>query len=184
MATMLKQFTLAVVIFLAALTSVASPNQSDATLKFKTPEGWIEEKPTSTMRVGQFKLPKATGDAEDASLVVYYFGQSQGGGAAANVERWVSQMKQPDGADTKSKTKEASSTVNGLKVTTVDITGTYTGETAPGSGTFHNDPNYRLQAAVVETPKGSYYLKLFGPEKTVAKWEKSVTEFVKSFEFK
>ena len=75
-------------------------------------------------------------------------------------------------------------TVNGLKVTTVDATGTYTAEMAPGSGTFHNSPNYRLRAAVIETPKGSYYLKLVGPAKTVAKWNDSVTEFMKSFAFK
>jgi len=182
MASMLKQFTLLVAIFLTALTSVASPNQSTATLKFKTPAGWVEEKPSSNMRVGQFKLPKSTDDTEDASLVVYYFGQGQGGGTAANIERWVGQMKQPEGSATKP--SEETLTVNGLKVTSVDVRGTYTAETAPGSGTFHNSPNFRLKAAVIETLKGSYYLKVVGPEKTISKWETSITEFVKSFEFK
>ncbi|HSB27250.1 MAG TPA: hypothetical protein VLE19_05330, partial [Pyrinomonadaceae bacterium] len=114
----------------------------------------------------------------------YFFGQGQGGGTAANIERWVNQMQQSDGSSSKAKAKEDSMTVNGLKVTTVDVTGTYTAEMAPGSGTFHNNSNYRLRAAVIETPKGSYYLKLVGPEKTVAKWDSSVTEFIKSMEFK
>ena len=179
---MLKQFTLSVAIVLTAFASVAFTNQSAATLKFSTPTGWIEEKPSSNMRVGQFKLPKATDDPEDASLVVYYFGQGQGGGTAANIERWVGQMKQPAGAATKP--SEETLTVNSLKVTSVDVRGTYTAETAPGSGTFHNSPNFRLKAAVIETPKGSYYLKVVGPEKTIGKWETSITEFVKSFEFK
>ena len=93
-------------------------------------------------------------------------------------------MKQPDEGNSNDKAKEESLTINGLKITTVDVGGTYTAEMAPGSGTFYNNPNYRLRAAVIETPKGSYYLKLVGPEKTVAKWAKSVTEFLGTFEFK
>jgi hypothetical protein len=170
---------------LLLLTSLTLTAQQPApTLKFTTPAGWTEEKTSSTMRVAQYKLPKVTGDTEDASLVLYYFGQSGGGGISANLERWIGQMKQTDGSESKDKAKQDSLTVNGLKVTTIDLTGTYTAETAPGSGQFLNNPNYRLRAAVIETPKGSYYLKLVGPEKTIAKWSSSVTDFVKSFEFK
>ncbi len=136
------------------------------------------------MRVAQFKLPKAAADSEDGSLVLYYFGQAQGGGTAANIERWVSQMEQPDRRPSKERAKEETLTVNGLKVTTVDLVGTYTAEMAPGSGTFHNKPGYRLRAAVVETPKGSYFAKLVGPEKTIAQWDQAFTSYIKSFEFR
>lgn len=187
---MLKEISFALVIFCTgcaasqgSLVQQPTPN-ADATLKFTAPTEWVAEKTSSSMRVAQYKLPKSGDDTEDASLVVFYFGQGQGGTTAANVERWMNQMKQADGTAAKDKAKEETFTVNGLKVTTVDAAGTYTGEMAPGSGTFHNSPNYRLRAAVVETPKGSYYLKLVGPEKTVAKWDQSVTEFIKSFEFK
>src|SRR6266446_6746241 len=50
----------------------------------KAPDGWVTEKPSSTMRVAQYKLPKTDGDSEDALLVVYYFGVTQGGTAQAN----------------------------------------------------------------------------------------------------
>jgi hypothetical protein len=149
-------------------------------LKFTVPPGWVEEERTSSMRVAQYRLPKAAADTEDASLVLYYFGPSQGGSAAANVERWVGQMKQAEGGSPKQESLE----VNGLKVTTVDVAGTYVAETAPGSGTFHNKPGYRLRAAVVETPNGSYYVKLVGPEKTVTQWNESFLSYIKSFEFK
>ena len=151
-----------------------------SSLKFTVPRGWVEEERTSSMRVAQYRLPKAAGDSEDASLVLYYFGQGQGGSAAANIERWVGQMKQA-GADA---SKKEDLEVNGLKVTTVDVAGTYVAETAPGSGTFNNKPGYRLRAAVVETPNGSYYVKLVGPEKTVAQWNESFLSYLKSFEFK
>ena len=96
------------------------------------------------MRVAQYKLPKAAGDTEDASLVLYYFGQGQGGSTAANIERWVGQMKQADGSAVKD-AKEEHFEANGLKVTTVDVSGTYVAETAPGSGTFQQQP--RLPSA-------------------------------------
>jgi hypothetical protein len=192
MSGMLKQITVALFVFAAACTpshngttTQATQNaNANGTLRFSAPAGWVEEKPNSASRVAQYKLPKVAEDTEDASAILYFFGQGQGGGTAANIDRWVNQMEQSDGSSSKEKAKEDSMTVNGLKVTTVDVTGTYTAEMAPGSGTFHNNSNYRLRAAVIETPKGSYYLKLVGPEKTVAKWDSSVTEFIKSMEFK
>ena len=168
-----------------AVSNQQSNSQSAAgDLRFKAPDGWTTEKSSSSMRVAQYKLPKVEGDKEDASLVLYYFGASQGGSAQANIDRWIGQMQQPDGSDSKSKSKTDSLTVNGLKVTTVDVTGTYTAEMAPGSGTFHNDENYRLRAAVIETPKGNYFVKLAGPAKTIARWDQSYNDYLKSFEFK
>ncbi len=167
--------------FAATLQVLALSQKSE--LKFTVPAGWVEEQRSSSMRVAQYKLPKAPTDSEDASLVLYYFGQGQGGSAAANVERWVGQMKQADGSAA-TDAKEEHFEVNGLKVTTVDVSGTYVAETAPGSGTFFNKAGYRLRAAVIETPKGSYYAKLVGPEKTVAQWNESFLSYLKSFELK
>jgi hypothetical protein len=165
----------------------AATNQTAQTtgeLKYKTPEGWVTEQPTSKMRAAQYKLPKVEGDAEDAGLVLYFFGQGQGGSVADNVDRWVNQMAQPDGKPSKDKARTETLTINGLKVTTVDVTGTYTAQMSPGSDSHYNNSNYRLLAAVVETPKGNYFAKLIGPEKTVGHWSQSFTEYVKSFEFK
>jgi hypothetical protein len=173
---------LTVFIALLCVWSIAASQQSS--LKFTVPAGWVEEERTSSMRVAQYRLPKVEGDTEDASLVLYYFGQGQGGSTAANIERWIGQMKQEDGSSSKDKAKEEQLEANGLKVATIDISGTYVAETAPGSGTFHNKPAYRLRAAVVETPKGSYYVKLVGPAKTVAQWNESFLSYLRSFEFK
>jgi hypothetical protein len=71
-------------------------------------------------------------------------------------------------------------TVNGLKVTLVDVDGTYVAETAPGAGARHNKPHFRLRAGVVETPKGPYFIKLTGPEKTVTRWNRAYDQFVGS----
>ena len=169
---------------LIAIVCAGISASQQSSLKFRVPAGWVEEERSSSMRVAQYRLPKAEGDTEDASLVLYYFGQGQGGSTAANVERWVGQMKQEDGSASKDKAKEEKFEANGLKVATVDVSGTYVAETTPGSGTLHNKPGYRLRAAVVETPKGSYFVKLVGPEKTVSHWNDSFLTYLRSFEFK
>ena len=165
----------------ASLRVLAVSQKSE--LKFTVPAGWVEEPRSSAMRIAQYKLPKAPGDAADASLVIYYFGPGQGGTTAANIERWLGQMKQADGSAVKDG-KEEHFDANGLKVTTVDVSGTYVAETAPGSGTFENSPAYRLRAAVIETQNGSYFVKLVGPEKTVTQWNDSFLVFLKSFQLK
>jgi len=183
--------TMIVVVFSACAdrgTSVASNSPSNVPqngeLKYKVPEGWVSENPTSAMRIAQYKLPKVEGDPEDASLVLYYFGAQQGGAVQANIDRWIGQMQQPDGSSSKDKAKTENLTVNGLKVTTVDVTGTFTAEMMPGAGDHRNNTDYRLRAAVIETPKGNYFPKLVGPSKTIARWDQAFNEYVKSFEFK
>lgn len=162
----------------------ASVQTAVGELVSKVPDGWVAEKPTSDMRVAQYKLPKAEGDSEDALLVVYYFGQGQGGSAEANIDRWINQIKQPDGGSSKERAKTGTLTVNGLAVTTVDVAGNYAGGMSPDSAPANNKSIYRLRAAVIDTPKGSYFVKLTGPEKTVAHWDQAYADYLKSIEFK
>ncbi len=151
---------------------------------YKVPEGWTTEKPASDMRLAQYKLPKAAGDSEDALLILFYFGQGQGGSAQANIDRWVGQITQPDGGSSVEKAKTDTITVNGLKVNTVDLTGNYSGGMSPDSAPANNQSIYRLRGAVIETPKGSYFVKLTGPEKTVGHWDQAYSDYLKSFEFR
>jgi hypothetical protein len=153
-------------------------------LQFKVPEGWRVEKPTSDMRVAQYKLPKVEGDGEDALLVIYYFGQGQGGSPQANIDRWINQMKQPDGGSSKEKAKTGTLTVNGLQVSTVDVLGNYSGGMSADSAPSDSKSIYRLRAAIIDTPKGSYFVKLTGPEKTVGHWDAVYTAYLNSAEFK
>lgn len=165
-------------------TSSRATQTATGELRYKVPEAWKVEKPTSDMRAAQYRLPKAAGDGEDALLVLYYFGQGQGGPAQANIDRWVGQMKQPDGRPSSERAKTESFTVNGLQVSTVDVLGNYSGGMSPDSAPADKTSIFRLRAAVIDTPKGSYFVKLTGPEKTVNYWDQGYTEYLKSFEFK
>ena len=166
------------------VSSMPATQTAAGEVTYKVPEGWTVEKPSSEMRVAQYKLPKAGGDSEDALLVVYYFGPGQGGTPQANIDRWINMVKQPDGSPSTDKAKTETLTVNGLKVSTVDVEGNYSGGMSQDSAPKDSKSIYRLRGAVVETPKGSYFVKLTGPEKTVGHWEQSFNDYIKSFEFK
>lgn len=163
---------------IAAMLSLASL----AGLAFAAPPGWKAVATSSSMRVAQFALPRAAGDPADAELVVYYFGGS-GGTVEANIERWLGQMHQPDGKSSSAAARHESRTVNGLKVTLVDVSGTYVAEMTPGAKERHNSANFRLRAAVIETPNGPYFIKLTGPAKTIAASEKAFEAFLASLKF-
>lgn len=151
-------------------------------LTFQTPAGWVSEPPASGMRYAQFKLPGS--GAADASLVVYFFGVGQGGSVDDNFNRWAGQMRQPDGKPAE-KPKTEKLTVNGLNVTLLDVSGTYTGSDMTGGAAGQQEqPNSRMRAGVIETAKGSYYIKLTGPEKTVTRWDDAFMAFVKSAQLK
>ena len=152
-------------------------------LTFTAPAAWHTRPAASSMRVAEFVVPRAAGDTEDAELIVYFFGASGGGGAEANIDRWMGQIQQPDGSASKDKARRDAQTINGLKVTTVDVSGTYVAEMRPGAAEHHNSAGYRLRAAVVETPGGAYYIKMTGPAKTVAAADADFKQFLASLRF-
>ena len=138
-----------------------------AGLTFTAPKAWQPRPASSSMRVAEFVIPRVSGDVEDAEAIIYFFGGT-GGSADANVTRWIGQIQQTDGSSSATKATRKTQTINGLNVTMVDVSGTYVAEVRPGASEHYNKPGFRLRAAVVETPRGPYYIKLTGPAKTVA----------------
>jgi len=166
--------------FLMTLAALAQTPAPAGSLAFTAPEAWKPRPAASSMRVAEFVVPKAAGDSEDGETIIYYFGARGGGGAEANIDRWIGQMKQPDGTPSKDKAVRDEQTVNGLKVSTVDVSGTYVAEMSPGSTEHYNKPGFRLRAAVVETPRGPYYIKMTGPAKTIAAADADFKKLVES----
>ena len=165
---------LIVVLLVAVGSAVGQP-----ALRYDPPDDWTEQVTESPMRVTAFRLPRVPGDAEDAELVVFYFGGS-GGSVEANLQRWIGQMEQPDGRSSFEVTSTRGFDANGLMVTVLDVPGTYVAAVNPGSATRLNKPNFRLLAAIVETPVGPYFFKLIGPDRTVARWDNQFSAFLRS----
>ena len=154
---------------LAALAGIAGadPIRTEAAgLRFATPSEWDRVPAPSDMRAAQFRVPKTGSDGEDAEAVLFFFGAGQGGGAQDNLDRWYGQMTQPDGKPSKDAGVVTMKTVKGLKVTSLDLPGSYKpmmgrgGDASPKTG-------YRLLAAVIEGPGGPWFFRIIGPDATV-----------------
>src|SRR5437588_215772 len=66
-------------------------------LKSTTPADWKEEKPGSSLRLLQFRVPHAENDPSDAELVIFYFGKGGSGTVEANIKRWKDKFVAPKG---------------------------------------------------------------------------------------
>jgi hypothetical protein len=115
------------------------------------------------MRVAEYAVPRAAGDAADAECTVITFGAGQGGGIDDNVDRWVRQFNPLSGAPTKS-TRE----VGGMTVTRVEVAGSYHPMMMPGAPSAATTlQGARLVGAIVDAPSGLWFFKLTGPDATV-----------------
>ena len=162
------------------LTGLQTP--APGALKYTAPSGWQTRTASSSMRIAEFVLPGRDAATGSAELVLYYFGGT-GGSVDANIQRWLGQMQQPDGRATSEVAVRESRTINGLKVALLDVSGTYVAEVKPGATEKHNSPGFRMRTAVVETPRGPYFLKLVGPAATVETWKASFNDFLSSLTF-
>lgn len=157
----------------------AAPSPTD--LKYESPADWKPQPPASSMRKAQFILPRADGDAEDAELIVFYFGKGEGGSVAENLARWRGMLTKPDGSpiadsDAGHETFEA----NGMKVTLLDVRGRYAPSAMPGMAKVAPREDYRMLAAVVETPNGPWFFKAVGPAGTIVKHREAMITMLKS----
>jgi len=133
----------------------------------EAPAGWKQVPPKSGIVETEFAVP-SDGDAAPGRMTV----MGAGGSVQANVERWYGQFTQADGSATKDKATTKTLKLAGCTVTLVDVAGTF--KDMPGGpfagGQAVERPDYRMLAAIVETPeKGSYFIKFTGPGATVAK---------------
>src|SRR5262249_29167482 len=146
-------------------TSAAPPIQSGAqsagsgTVKWTAPARW-EAKPASGMRAATYIIPAATGDSEGGECAVFV---NLGGGVQANISRWIGQFEKTDGDP-----NQKSETINGMQVTTVEVSGTFKGGGPMMGQSSGPKAGYRLLGAIVEGPEGDVFFKLTGPAKTVA----------------
>ncbi len=124
------------------------------------------------MRAATYLIPAAKGDSEGAECPVFI---NIGGGVQSNIDRWVGQFEKTDGAP-----KQNKETINGLPVTTVDVSGTFKGGGPMMGQSSGPKSGYRLLGAIVEGPEGEVFFKLTGPAKTVAAAQDEFQAMLKS----
>lgn len=134
-----------------------------AVLKLTVPAAWKQKQASNNLRLGEFVIPAAAGDAEPAELVL---SGPFGGSVAQNVERWVAQFE-PAGREA----KLTEGTGRQGKYVFADLKGTYKKPIGPPiQMRTQAVEGYRMLAVMYQVEGnngGNYFLKLTGPAATV-----------------
>lgn len=128
-----------------------------------SPGNWVSKQPKSNIVEYEFEVPTADGDEIPGRVTV----MGAGGGIEANIDRWKGQFKTPEAGEVKADVKK--SEVAGQEVHVVNIVGTYLDKPGPFVPVPPTErPNFRMLGAIISTKDaGQYFVKFYGPEKTV-----------------
>jgi hypothetical protein len=148
-------------LLLVASAAALAAEGASAGVKWTVPSSW-KPQAERPMRVATYDVPAASG-SQPGECGVFFFGQGQGGSVEENFARWT---KQFEGA---SAAKKAEKTVHGLRVHTIDVSGTYLASGGPMMQSQGKKPGHRLLAAIVEAPQGLVFFKCIGPSATIGK---------------
>jgi len=136
------------------------------------PKDWEEKEPKfKNIVVAEFAVKPADGDKAGGRVTL----GGLGGGTEPNIQRWISQYSNAE-------TERDELEVADQEVLTISVRGTYKGSRFRKEPT---GPGYRLLAAVIQTEAaGVYYVKFYGPEKTVDENEEAFAEMLQSLQVK
>lgn len=147
----------------ATMAGQTTGSCAPAGMEWKVPTGWVTgpEKPmrAATYTVGGLDAP--------AECAVFFFGAEQGGDVDANIARWISQVKQPDGSDSEDKAVKDKVKSACCQITTVEVAGTYLASSGAMMQTTVEKPGFVLLGAIVPGPKGNVFFKFTGPKATL-----------------
>ncbi len=132
-------------------------------LVLNLPNDWAASDTVNNMRLATYDIPAAKGDKDKGELAISTFG-GDGGGVAANLQRWIGQFEE-DGRD--AVIKKGTVGENAYHIS--DISGTYKKSVGPPIlGKTTAVKGYRMLGVIVQVKgKGVYFLKLTGPDATV-----------------
>jgi hypothetical protein len=159
-----------------------APDRDDVveigSLKSRVPADWVEEKPDDTQSYKQYRLEPINDDEDYAQVTVRFLGKGKRDTAAEYVKSWKEMFLPPEGETMREAAKLLQLKVNGAAVTYLDVRGDYKG--IPGDDTTPRG-NFRLLGVYLDTPKGPYIIRMFGPADTVKFYRDGFENWVKGF---
>jgi len=153
--------------------STTSSSTRIGNLLANVPDSWMGIRPSSSLRLMEFRLGLVT---DDATLAIF---KNIGGSIDDNLERWSGQFGY---LLSDSEVNIRTENINGMQVSIISIIGTYTNRMAFSKPT-QPKPNYRLLGAIVDTRDGLYYFKLTGPNTVITGKIEEFTRFIKSLRY-
>lgn len=156
----MRTFFLSLICALALTTFAADDTFKAGSFTFQKPASFkLKSNSVTGMRAAELEYAGAGGSAD---AIFYFFGQGQGGGTQANVDRWLNAFEEPKD---KRQSKVESKTIGSTKVTFVESEGTYKSG-MPGGPTTPK-PRTKLLGAIVESANGNVFVRMTGPVATV-----------------
>lgn len=153
---------------------------ADGRLILQVPGVWKQVKPRSRLVEVEFTIPEADKDVGAGRMTI----MASGGSVEDNVARWIGQFRTADGKAIE-EVEPVELEANGLKVTTLDLSGTYRDMSRGPFGPATELPDHRMLGAIIPTEgAGTYYVKLYGPSATIEKAAEKFAEMVKSIAWK
>lgn len=183
-------FSATLIAAVAALAS-ADDNKKGTTvelagMKSTTPADWKEEPlPKGSLRMMQFKLPKAEGDPDVTELALFTF--AGGGSIQDNLARQEKKFEVPAGKKAEDVIKTEKIKLGKIDAVYQDIRGTYLKKSAPfdPNAKVTKEPDYRQLYVIFEVKDGDltrlYSMYLIGPAKSVEQNKKAFDEWIKNF---
>ena len=173
----LRTFGITAILGAAFARDAGAQAASVTLLDYRTtvPSGWIARAPSSSSRLAQFVL-SGSDSANNAEVVVFFFGKTQGGNVEANLARWRGQFSTPDGSPVPERVTRDSS--GAFPITIAEFRGTYRRGIGAGAADSVRT-GQALVAAIAETPRGTLFIQLFGAAARVAGERDAFVGFVK-----
>jgi hypothetical protein len=161
-------------LFLVSVSAAAASavEGTAAGVQWTAPASW-KLQAVRPMRVATYEIPAAPG-SEPGECGVFHFGEGRGGSVEDNLARWAGQF---EGA---AAPKKEDRTIRGLRVHTLDVSGTYLASGGPMMQSQAKKPGYRLLGAIVEAPRGLVFFKCTGPAATIGKAQSEFESLVGS----
>ncbi len=154
----------------------------DKELAFEAPVSWKAKKPKINFIKHELMLPKAEGETKDGRMTL----SVSSGSTEANIDRWKTQFKFPNGAMPDKVFSVEKKTVDGYELSLVQIRGTFMESIGgPFAGKKTPRENYMMKAVII-SPKDAdartakCFIKLVGSEKTLKQHAKAYAAMVKS----
>ena len=159
-------------LLLAAAAVFAATEGGAGGIRWTVPAEWTVQA-ARPMRAATYALPAAAG-SEAGECGVFFFGKGQGGTVQENLDRWATQFEAGTAP------KKAEKTVGGLRVHTLEISGTYLAPGGPMMQSQGKKAGWRLSGAIVEAPDGLVFFECVGPAATIEKAQKDIERLLAS----
>lgn len=140
-----------------------------ASVTFQIPKAWERVKPRTRIIEAEYSLPKTESEAFDGRMTL----MRAAGSNEQNLNRWAGEFSLNG-----DQAKTAKVKLGMVEVTTVELKGTWKGSSF---NPVEPRPEYGLRAAIIPLGGGDqFFIKLIGPEKTLARFKAEFDAFVKS----